>query len=201
MILNFEQREKNNKRFFVVNDLEKNVMYDFFEFPNYKEMPILTNYFFNLMNKEFRDTFNNGDDYSRARFLSNLLIMYNICFDGNIIDIKTTKLLKPIYFELRFKEMINRIDFMNGKRNSKSLTEYREKLTDLSLNKFSDKTKELFNDVNNEITKNKKSDELFKEILKLTTAKDYQLAYDKALEFEKFLNEYNKKYNIKLDEG
>lgn len=202
MDIRLQKKIKNDNLYYLVSNIEKKVYNDWFLFENYKEIPTLEKYFFELMSKELKETFKNKE-YSSVKYKSVLLIMYNITFDGDKLDIKSTSLLSDLYLNIRYKDLATPIDSLRNKYTVSAIETYKRYLLSTRLNQLSSETRKLFFKLKEKIGKDKDDDVLLKEILYLCIYSEYTKAIQRAHKMNDFLNEIKeiaKNENVNFDE-
>lgn len=202
MDIRLQKKLKNDNLYYLVSNIEKKVYNDWFLFENHRELPLLEKYFFDVLSKELKETFGERE-YSSVKYKSILLIMYNITFDGDKMDIKSSNLISNLYLNIRYKDMANAIDALRNKYTANSIETYKNFLLSTPINQFSIETRKMFNTLKEKIGKDKDEKEILKELLYLCIFTEYNKALQRAQKMNGFLDEIKniaKKENINFDE-
>ncbi len=182
MGVKLQKKLKEENLYFIVYNSDKKTYNDWFMFDEYKELPILEKYFFNLMASELNDLFENKD-YSSSKYKASLLLLYNLCFDGEKLNLKCTNLLSELYINIRYRDLSQKIEAMRNKISRESIERNRASILNTKLSELSKETIQLFNQVKSKV-KEQNSDEILREIIFLSLKTEYEQAIKRAKKLE-----------------
>ena len=188
MQIKLQKRLNDNNLFFLVNNMDEKKYDDAFLFESYEKYPNLEKYFFRIMSEELKETFEVAKTYSPMKYKTTLLILHNICFDGDTIDIRSVNLISDIYFKIRYEELVNQIEAFRFKINYEAVEKYTKEVFSIKYNNLSIKSQQLFDKLCNEVNPSSK-EELFKEVMYLCISLEYERAKKRCLAAENVSNE------------
>ena len=196
-----QKKLKNDELYYVINNLHTKLYNDWFIFGKYKEIPLLEKYFFEIMTKELIASFETKT-YSSSKYKALLLVLYNICLDGDRLNIKSSNLLSNLYLNVRYKDFVSEIDAFKGKFEESSIETCKNNLMKKTYADISAESKRLFDIVKAKIGKDKTNDDVFKEIMFLCVDSEYEKAKSRANKMHNLIQDikqFAKNENIEFD--
>lgn len=203
MNLRLQKRLENDELHYVVYDMDEKLIRDWFVFDDYKNLPVLEAYFFGLMSQELAETFENKSLYSPVRYKSILLVMHNICFDGNHINIKVSKPLSELYLAMKYNVFSSQIDTIKNRLEITSLEKIETDFLKLTIKDLPKEYLKNYYEVKDKIAKNKSDDVFFRELLHLCSDSEYYRAKEKANKMLNLIDDLKKiatEYNVDVSD-
>lgn len=202
MDLKLKKMIKEERLFYLVADNQKNdAYYEYYEYPNYKQTPIIETVCFKTIGNELLKAYKNKD-YTSQSFRSLLFLLHGIIIDGNVIDIASSKELADLIDNIRYKDLYNVINSFRKKLSIEVLEFFKEKILEIEVTALSVATQNYFTNFCSTINYTKDKSLLFKEILFLAISNEYKRAYLKVFNKEQEIKEFadELKNNLDFDE-
>lgn len=199
MDLKLKKMIKEERLFYLVADNQKNdAYYEYYEYPNYKQTPIIETVCFKTIGNELLKAYKNKD-YTSQSFRSLLFLLHGIIIDGNVIDIASSKELADLIDNIRYKDLYNVINSFRKKLSIEVLEFFKDKILEIEVTALSVATQNYFTNFCSTINYTKDKSLLFKEILFLAISNEYKRAYLKVFNKEQEIKEFADELKNDLD--